>query len=190
MPDLLEIENLSSGYGEAIVLSDIGFSLPDGKSLALLGRNGTGKTTLINTIVGLTRRRSGVIRLDGRDIARERPERLHAQLDIRDVGGSDAFDLRLRNPSGAHEVARATVRIGLGGDTMTDGVLTHIAVLKIRDALIPLVFEAARPRIRTGDEPIGTAQRQPHLEGERRVGRLDRLAVVHDEHGHGLCAHR
>ncbi|HWB46090.1 MAG TPA: ABC transporter ATP-binding protein [Hyphomicrobiaceae bacterium] len=75
MPDLLEIENLSSGYGEAIVLSDIGFTLADGQSLALLGRNGTGKTTLINTIVGLTRLRAGSIRLDGRDIARERPER-------------------------------------------------------------------------------------------------------------------
>ena len=70
-----QVEGLFAGYGEAVVLSDIGFSLADGQSLALLGRNGTGKTTLINSIVGLTTHKSGSIRLDGRDIARERPER-------------------------------------------------------------------------------------------------------------------
>ncbi len=75
MADLLQVEGLSSGYGEAVVLAGISFGIPDGQSLALLGRNGTGKTTLINTIVGLTRHRAGSIRLDGRDITRERPER-------------------------------------------------------------------------------------------------------------------
>src|SRR5215831_5396586 len=75
MADLLEIEGLWAGYGEALVLSDIGFCVPDGQCLALLGRNGTGKTTLINSIVGLTTHKSGRIRLDGRDITRERPER-------------------------------------------------------------------------------------------------------------------
>ena len=75
MADLLQVEALFAGYGEAVVLSDIGFSLADGQSLALLGRNGTGKTTLINSIVGLTTHKSGSIRLDGHDIARERPER-------------------------------------------------------------------------------------------------------------------
>jgi branched-chain amino acid transport system ATP-binding protein len=75
MADLLQVEGLSSGYGEAVVLSGVSFGIPDGQSLALLGRNGTGKTTLINTIVGLTRLRAGTIRLDGRDITSERPER-------------------------------------------------------------------------------------------------------------------
>jgi branched-chain amino acid transport system ATP-binding protein len=75
MPDLLQIEGLSAGYGEAVVLSDIGFSIADGQSMALLGRNGTGKTTLINSIVGLTTHKAGSIRLAGRDITRERPER-------------------------------------------------------------------------------------------------------------------
>ena len=75
MADLLQVEGLSSGYGEAVVLSGVSFGIPDGQSLALLGRNGTGKTTLINTIVGLTTLKAGTIRLDGRDITRERPER-------------------------------------------------------------------------------------------------------------------
>ena len=75
MPDILQVEAYSAGYGEAVVLSDIGFSIADGQSVALLGRNGTGKTTLINSIVGLTTHKAGRIRLDGRDITRLRPER-------------------------------------------------------------------------------------------------------------------
>jgi branched-chain amino acid transport system ATP-binding protein len=81
MADLLQVEGLSAGYGEALVLSDISFTLADGQSLALLGRNGTGKTTLINSLLGLTTHRSGSIRLSGRDVTRERPERrVHAGL--------------------------------------------------------------------------------------------------------------
>ena len=72
--DLLRLENVSSGYGEALVLNGVSFSLPQGQALALLGRNGVGKTTLINTIVGLTRMRGGAIRFAGRDVTRQRPD--------------------------------------------------------------------------------------------------------------------
>jgi branched-chain amino acid transport system ATP-binding protein len=65
MPRLLEVENLQAGYGEAVVLRDISLSLDEGKTLALLGRNGTGKTTLIDTLVGATRRHGGTISLGG-----------------------------------------------------------------------------------------------------------------------------
>ena len=75
MADLLEVENLSAGYGEAVVLSGIDLRIREGQSLALLGRNGTGKTTLINTLVGLTTLKAGTIKLDGREITRARPER-------------------------------------------------------------------------------------------------------------------
>jgi branched-chain amino acid transport system ATP-binding protein len=79
MPDLLTIERLSAGYGEAIVLSELSFCLAEGQSLALLGRNGMGKTTLINSIVGVTRYVGGSIKLDGRDITSLRPDqRAHA----------------------------------------------------------------------------------------------------------------
>ena len=74
MNDLLRVENLTAGYGEAIVLSDLAFTLGQGEALALLGRNGAGKTTLLNTIVGLTRRRAGSIALGGRDISTLRPD--------------------------------------------------------------------------------------------------------------------
>jgi branched-chain amino acid transport system ATP-binding protein len=75
MAELLSLDRLKAGYGEAVVLADISLRIDQGQSLALLGRNGMGKTTLINSIVGVTRYRSGVIRLDGRDITRLTPER-------------------------------------------------------------------------------------------------------------------
>jgi branched-chain amino acid transport system ATP-binding protein len=74
MPELLEVTAVSAGYGEAVVLSEISFRIADGQALALLGRNGTGKTTLINTVVGLTTLHAGSIKLDGYDITRRRPE--------------------------------------------------------------------------------------------------------------------
>lgn len=68
MPDLLRVENLSAGYGEAVVLDGVSFSLGEGETLALLGRNGTGKTTLINTLAGATRRHAGTIALAGKPL--------------------------------------------------------------------------------------------------------------------------
>ena len=74
MPDLLAIEQLSAGYGEAIVLSNVSLTLAEGQALALLGRNGMGKTTLVNTIVGVTHYFGGTIALDGADITGLRPD--------------------------------------------------------------------------------------------------------------------
>jgi branched-chain amino acid transport system ATP-binding protein len=68
MAEILRIENLRAGYGEAVVLPDLSLRLEQGQSLALLGRNGMGKTTLVNTIVGATRLFGGRIALDGRSI--------------------------------------------------------------------------------------------------------------------------
>jgi branched-chain amino acid transport system ATP-binding protein len=81
MPDLLSVENLSAGYGEAIVLPALSLSIPEGQSVALLGRNGMGKTTLVNSIIGVTRYRGGTIRLGGLDITPLRPDqRAHAGI--------------------------------------------------------------------------------------------------------------
>jgi branched-chain amino acid transport system ATP-binding protein len=65
MSELLKVEGLRAGYGEAVVLNDVSFALGEGQTLALLGRNGTGKTTLINTLAGATRRHAGTISLAG-----------------------------------------------------------------------------------------------------------------------------
>lgn len=74
MCSLLSISHLRSGYGEAVVIPDMTLEVREGQVLALLGRNGTGKTTLINSIVGVARRFSGTIMLGDRDITRLRPD--------------------------------------------------------------------------------------------------------------------
>jgi branched-chain amino acid transport system ATP-binding protein len=61
MAELLKVEKLRAGYGEAVVLHEVSFALGEGQTLALLGRNGTGKTTLINTLAGATRQHGGSI---------------------------------------------------------------------------------------------------------------------------------
>ena len=81
MPDLLNVQGLTAGYGEAIVLTDVTFKMAEGQALALLGRNGMGKTTLVNSIIGVTRHFGGTISLDGRDITGMRPDqRAHAGI--------------------------------------------------------------------------------------------------------------
>ena len=70
MPELLSLDRVTAGYGESIVLEDVSFTMNEGDSLALLGRNGAGKTSLLVTLMGLTRLHKGAIRWAGADIAR------------------------------------------------------------------------------------------------------------------------
>jgi branched-chain amino acid transport system ATP-binding protein len=69
MSDLLQVDHLSAGYGEAVVLNGVSFSLAEGETLALLGRNGTGKTTLMDTLAGATRQHGGRIVLGGETLS-------------------------------------------------------------------------------------------------------------------------
>jgi len=70
MAELLALDKVSAGYGESVVLEDISLAMQEGDSLALLGRNGVGKTTLLITLMGLTQLHNGAIRWRGADIAR------------------------------------------------------------------------------------------------------------------------
>ncbi|GAA4332909.1 ABC transporter ATP-binding protein [Pigmentiphaga soli] len=73
MADFLDIEALTAGYGDAVVLNGLSLSLRRGRSLAVLGRNGAGKTTLIETVMGHTTVFQGAIRWQGADITRLPP---------------------------------------------------------------------------------------------------------------------
>ncbi|MDP9807755.1 branched-chain amino acid transport system ATP-binding protein [Rhizobium tibeticum] len=64
----LEVENLSAGYGPTRVLDGVSFSVPAGARLAVLGRNGMGKTTLLATLAGQTKRYDGTIRIGAADV--------------------------------------------------------------------------------------------------------------------------
>ncbi|MEO6928669.1 MAG: ABC transporter ATP-binding protein [Casimicrobiaceae bacterium] len=73
MPELLRVDGLAAGYGEARVLDRVSFAMQDGDSIALLGRNGMGKTTLLTTLMGLTRVFAGSVRWRGGDFVRVPP---------------------------------------------------------------------------------------------------------------------
>jgi len=70
MADLLVVEGLTAGWGDAVIVEDVSLSLAAGDSLAVLGRNGVGKTTLLASLMGLTRWRRGALRLAGRELSR------------------------------------------------------------------------------------------------------------------------
>src|SRR6185312_12945487 len=75
MAELLRVEGLRAGYGQAVVVQGVDLAVPPGQSLALLGRNGTGKTTLLNSLVGVTQRHAGRIWLDGLELTALAPHR-------------------------------------------------------------------------------------------------------------------
>ena len=67
----LAVENLNSHYGLAHILFDVALEVGEGEVVALLGRNGAGKSTTFRSIVGLVHQRSGRILFEGRDVSRE-----------------------------------------------------------------------------------------------------------------------
>ncbi len=69
MAELLRLEGVWAGYGDAVVLEDISFSLEEAGSMALLGRNGMGKSTLLSTLMGATNFKSGKMRYRDLDLA-------------------------------------------------------------------------------------------------------------------------
>src|SRR5262245_63118196 len=72
---LLKLENVTASYGDAVVLHGISLDLPEHGSLAVLGRNGVGKSTLLMTIMGYTQMRAGRMTWRGVDVSRVAPHR-------------------------------------------------------------------------------------------------------------------
>ena len=71
---LLEVTNLVAGYGKVEVISDVSFSLEQGKSIGIVGPNGVGKSTLLQAIAGGIAPKSGSIIFDGKNIGGKKPE--------------------------------------------------------------------------------------------------------------------
>ncbi|MFP5407274.1 MAG: ATP-binding cassette domain-containing protein, partial [Gammaproteobacteria bacterium] len=74
MKPILEVDKLCAGYGRSRVLFDLGFRAPETGAIAVLGRNGVGKTTLLKTLAGELRAMSGQIAFGGTDITRTATE--------------------------------------------------------------------------------------------------------------------
>ena len=98
---MLELRDVRAGYGDAVVLDGVSLTLPEGGRLAVLGRNGVGKTTLLLTIMGYTRLHKGDVLWRGQSIVREPPHR-RARLGIgwaaqeRDIFASLTVEENLR----------------------------------------------------------------------------------------------
>ncbi len=71
---MLSIRNITSSYGETIILRDVDMAIPEGSVVALMGRNGVGKTTLLKTLMGLIRPLNGAVEYNGTDITHWKPE--------------------------------------------------------------------------------------------------------------------
>jgi branched-chain amino acid transport system ATP-binding protein len=70
---MLTVENLSAWYGAARILYDLNFNVGRGEVVALMGRNGAGKSTTMKAIMGLIAERQGLVKFNGRDISRLKP---------------------------------------------------------------------------------------------------------------------
>ncbi|MCD1645331.1 urea ABC transporter ATP-binding subunit UrtE [Aurantimonas coralicida] len=123
---MLEARNLYSYYGKSVVLQDLSFTLEPGSMLAVLGRNGVGKTTLLRTIMGLTDRTRGELAFSGQSLTSLRTDE-RAMLGIGYV------------PQGREVVPRFTVRENLtmgtfarkdGGRKIPDEIFDLFPILK------------------------------------------------------------
>ena len=74
-PPLLQVRGLNVFYGESHILRDVDLSVPSGQMICLIGRNGVGKTTLLKTIMGLLKPRSGTISFTGDPITQKSPDK-------------------------------------------------------------------------------------------------------------------
>jgi len=103
-PALLTVEGVSAGYGQVSVLDEISLHLEQGEFLALLGRSGCGKTTLLRTIGGFIAPRRGRVLIDGEDVTRRPPEKRPTAMVFQSyalwphmtVHGNLAYGLKLR----------------------------------------------------------------------------------------------
>src|SRR5271170_3281107 len=110
---ILQVRDLQVYYGESHALQGVSLTLQRGV-LSVVGRNGMGKTTLCNTIVGLMRARSGAVRFDGREISAAEPHEI-----VRAGIGFVPQGRRLWPSLSVDETLRLSERAGAGGHSWT-----------------------------------------------------------------------
>ena len=155
---VLELTEVCAGYGDTQVLQDVTLRLAPGERLALIGRNGVGKTTLMATIMGLTRLHRGRIRLDGEDITRLPTCRRSARglglvPQTRDIFGSLSVEenllCALRGDASVEEAyalfPRLKERRRNGGTQLSGGEQQMLAIARTL---------MARPTVLLLDEPL------------------------------------
>lgn len=195
--ELLAIRGLNVYYGESHILRDVDISVRPGQMACLIGLNGVGKTTLLKTIIGLLRQRSGSIHLDGRDLGAQPPHE-------RARGGVGYV------PQGREIIPQLTVRenLLLGLEAREGGIRRHRHIDPLVFELFPILERflnrrggdlsggqqqqlaiaralLGRPRLLLLDEPTEGIQPSVVLDIQRAVARILRetgIGVLLVEH--------
>ena len=117
MTNAIEVEGLASGYGTSQVVSDVSFTLAKSEVLAIVGRNGMGKTSLLKTLLGFLPAWRGTIRITGQDVTRM-PPHLKRRLGVVYVPQEQALfqDLSIRD----------NLRLGILSDRDFDAALGQV----------------------------------------------------------------
>jgi branched-chain amino acid transport system ATP-binding protein len=156
----LELADISSGYGEALVIRDVAFSLQSGEIFALLGKNGMGKSTLLKTVMGFLPLAKGTIRVAGDDIGGLPPYRIarkrvayspQEQALFQDLSVADNLRLGLADDSHFDEDLE---RIGVFFPFLPERLRQRAGTLSGGEQKMLLVARAliARPRLMLVDE--------------------------------------
>ncbi|WP_295988217.1 ABC transporter ATP-binding protein [uncultured Alistipes sp.] len=160
---MIRIEHLTLGYGGRILLDGVSAAIPAGTLTALLGRNGTGKSTLLRALAGLDGRRGGRVLLDGRDLDRIAPPQLAATVAFVTTERVRIANLRCRDvvalgrapytnwigrmqAEDAAVVARTLAAVGMDGyagrtmDTMSDGECQRVMIARALAQQTPIIL--------------------------------------------------
>jgi urea transport system ATP-binding protein len=195
--ELLAIRGLNVYYGESHILRNVDLTVRPGQMACLIGLNGVGKTTLLKTIIGLLRQRSGSIHLDGRDLGAQPPHE-RARVGVGYV------------PQGREIIPQLTVRenLLLGLEAREGGIRRHRHIDPLAIELFPILERflnrrggdlsggqqqqlaiaralLGRPRLLLLDEPTEGIQPSVVLDIQRAVARILRetgIGVLLVEH--------
>ena len=132
---LLDVKNINTFYGDSHVLQDMTLSVSDGEIVALLGRNGMGKSTTLKSVLGLTKPKSGRIVYQGKDITGNHPFKV-----VREGIGYVPEDRRIFPNLSVLDNLKMGIKSGKGGRRKSknewdlDRVYKHFPVLKERSA--------------------------------------------------------
>jgi ABC-type branched-subunit amino acid transport system ATPase component len=165
----LEIVNLTSGYGSSTVVHGVSLSIAPGEILALVGKNGMGKSSLLKTILSFLPAWEGAVRIDGRDVTRLAPFRKRAlglayspqeQALFQDLSVRDNLRLGLRDDRGLEAslsdisgwfpvlTARLSQRAGtLSGGEQKMLIVARGLIAKPRLLLLDEVTEGLQPSV-------------------------------------------
>jgi len=136
MTDMLRLDGVSAGYGEAMVLRGLNLAVPRGSIVALLGKNGMGKTTLLKAAMGFLPKAQGRVVIDGHDVTREPAHRIargavsytpQEQALFADLGIRDNLRLGLAHDAALNERMADIVELFpflKGRDTQRAGTLS------------------------------------------------------------------